>query len=339
MATRKRSGKKSAPKAGKKRATAKKRATSKKAAKSATRKGTTAKTKGAAKKSAAGKSVAKKGAAKKSTKKVSTKKPAARKGTSRSATTPTEHLDAASMAGVLTTTAHFPGFDTGSYPGDNVMDHWFGNPYVFTGYYLEAPCHNSSKFRPWTGHRETLKQIGWGFIVLYVGRQGSGCGSGSLTRAQGLADASDAISKAQADGMPDRATIFLDVERMETLSADLIRYMRGWLAGILQDGSYKPGIYAHIHNATDLFNEAQKEYAAQGQPSGAPAFWVVRVPGDSAFNVNTSSPQDLNNFPSNPISFANVWQGKIDIGSESHGGVTFGPVDQNVADTNNPSNV
>lgn len=339
MATRKRSGKKSASKAGKKRAAAKK------STKSATKKGAAKKSaagKSAAKKSAAKKGAAKKGTAKKSVKKsakkVSTKKPAARKGASRAAAR-TKPLATESMAVALTTTAHFPGFDTGSYPGDNVMDHWFGNPYVFTGYYLEAPCHNSSKFKPWTGHRETLKQIGWGFVVLYVGRQGTGCGAGSLSRAQGLADASDAISKAQADGMPDGATIFLDVERMETLSAALINYMRGWLAGILQDNSYKPGIYAHVHNATDLFNEAQQEYAAQGQPSGAPAFWVVRVPGGSAFDVNTSSPQDLNNFSTNPISFANVWQGKIDIGSESHGGVTFGPVDQNVADTNNPSNV
>ena len=29
--------------------------------------------------------------------------------------------------------SNFPGFDTGSYPGDNVMNKWFGNPYVFTG--------------------------------------------------------------------------------------------------------------------------------------------------------------------------------------------------------------
>lgn len=232
---------------------------------------------------------------------------------------------------------NFPGFDTGGYPGDNVMDKWFGNPYVFTGYYLEAPCHNKSKFKPWSGHMDTLKQIGWGFVVVYVGRQAAGCGSTVLTRAQGLSDAVDAVSKAMTDGVAKGATIFLDVELMDMLSAKMVDYMRGWIAGILLDKTYKAGIYAHFRNAIDLFNAAQQEYADQGEPGGAPAFWVVRVPGGSKFNVNTSGPKDLNTFPTTPISFASAWQGKIDVAAETHAGVTFGPVDQDVGDSNNPS--
>jgi hypothetical protein len=233
--------------------------------------------------------------------------------------------------------ANFPGFDTGSYPGDNVMDKWFGKPYVFTGYYLEAPCHNATKFKPWSGHLDALKQIGWGLVIVYVGRQAVGCGSTVLTRAQGVTDAGDAISKAKGDGVDNNTTIFLDVELMDTLSTKMVAYMRGWLAGIILDKTYKAGIYAHFRNAIDLFSAAQQEYADQGEPGGAPAFWVVRVPGGARFDVNRSGPQDLNNFASTPISFANVWQGKIDIASETHGGVKFGPVDQDVADTNNPS--
>jgi Domain of unknown function (DUF1906) len=231
----------------------------------------------------------------------------------------------------------FPGFDTGSYPGDEVMDHWFNNPYVFTGYYLESPCHNANTFTPWQGHMADLRQIGWGFVVVYVGRQAVGCGSSMLSRAQGLNDAIDAISKAQIDAMPNDTTIYLDIEVMDTVSPAMIDYLQGWLAGILHDGTYKPGVYAHFRNAATLFNAAQQEFANQGLPGGAPAFWVVRFPGGSLFNVNTSGPEDLANFGSNPISFANVWQGKLDIASETHGGVTFGPVDQNVADTPNPS--
>jgi glycoside hydrolase-like protein len=231
----------------------------------------------------------------------------------------------------------FPGFDTGSYPGDHVMDEWFGNPYVFTGYYLEAPCHNANTFRPWQGHMATLKQIGWGFVVVYVGRQAVGCGSGMLSRAQGLADAIDAISKARTDAMPNDTTIFLDIEVMDHVSAAMVDYMRGWIAGILQDRTYKPGIYSHFRNAVDLRNAAQQEFADQGLPGGAPAFWVVRVPGGAAFNVNTSSPEDLADFATHPITFADVWQGKINIPSETHNGVQFGPVDQNVAKTANPS--
>lgn len=231
----------------------------------------------------------------------------------------------------------FPGFDTGSYPGDEVMDHWFGNPYVFTGYYLEAPCHNQNTFTPWQGHMATLKQIGWGFVVVYVGRQAVGCGASMLSRAEGLGDALDAISKAQIDAMQNATTIFLDIEVMDHVSNAMRDYMQGWIAGILQDGTYKPGIYAHFRNAVELFNAAQAEFANQGLPGGAPAFWVVRVPGGGAFNVNTSSPQDLGNFPTNPITFADVWQGRINIASETHDGVQFGPVDQNVANSSNPS--
>jgi hypothetical protein len=232
---------------------------------------------------------------------------------------------------------HFPGFDTGSFPGEKVMRKWFANPFVFTGFYLEAPCHNAAKFTPYTGHRQLLKEIGWGFVVVYVGRQASGCGADKLTREQGLTDARDAIGKAKGNEFPEGATIFLDVERMEVTSAKMVNYMRGWIAGLLQDNFYKPGVYAHFHNAVDLFRSSQQEFTAQGQ-AGAAAFWVVRVPGGTRFDVLKSVPQDLKGFANTPISFAGVWQGKIDITSETHNGVKFGPVDEDVADSSNPSN-
>lgn len=245
-------------------------------------------------------------------------------------------------AALATTGLRFPGFDTGSYPGDNVMRVWFGNPYVFVGFYLDAPCHRDTtsggNFRPWMGHLQTLKQIGWGLIIIYVGRQGTGCGSSQLTRERGLADARDAVNKATGEGIRRGALIYLDVEVVDNVAVNLLRYVRGWLAGILSDGRYEAGIYCHFRNANALFNAARQEYSDQGRPGDTPAFWIVRVPGGSAFNVATSSPQDLNNFSTTPISFASVWQGRINIGSETHAGVSFGPVDQDVADTNNPSN-
>jgi hypothetical protein len=234
--------------------------------------------------------------------------------------------------------SHFPGFDTGSYPGDAVMRAWFGKPFVFTGFYLEAPCHNATKFKPFMGHLQTLKEIGWGLVVVYVGRQAAGCGANKLTREQGLIDAADAISKAKSEGISQGATVFLDVELMDSISTKMLQYMRGWIAGVLQDKSYKPGIYAHFRNANALMTAGREEFAEQGQPDGAPAFWVVRVPGGSKFDVSKSSPQDLNALSPTPISFANVWQGNIDIKSETHGGMKFGPVDENVANSANPSN-
>lgn len=326
MTTRKRSGKKGQTSGVSK-------ASKAAAKKAATKKGDAAGKTGAGKKAAAkaapGKAVSKKGGSKG----TRSRRAAARGGSARES----------ASASRATTGPRFPGFDTGSYPGDGVMRAWFGNPYVFAGFYLDAPCHRDTtsggSFRPWMGHLQTLLQIGWGLIIIYVGRQGRGCGSNSLTRARGLADAQDAIAKTRGEGVRDGATIFLDVELVDDVPANLLRYVRGWLAGVLADRRYQTGIYCHFRNANVLNTAARQEYAEQGRPGEGPAFWVVRAPGGSAFNVATSSPRDLNNFANTPISFASVWQGRIDIKSETHGGVRFGPVDQDVADTDNPSNV
>lgn len=300
----------------------------------------------AAKKSTAAKTGAKKGVgAKKAARKVAAKKGAAKKGAAkaRSAAAAVREVATAPAGALAATGARFPGFDTGSYPGDAVMRAWFGNPYVFSGFYLDAPCHRDTtsggSFRPWMGHARTLLDIGWGLIIIYVGRQGVGCGSSSLSRERGLADASDAVTKTRGEGFRDGSVIFLDVELVDTIPASLLRYVRGWLAGVLADGRYAAGIYCHFRNANAINNAARQEYADQGRPGEGPAFWIVRVPGGSAFNVATSSPRDLNNFGNTPISFASVWQGRINITSETHAGVRFGPVDQDVADTSNPSNV
>ncbi len=62
------------------------------------------------------------------------------------------------------------GFDTGMYPGDKAMRAWRsdGSPYVWTGYYLKAPCHQDEG---WSGKRETLVSMGYGIAVIYVGQQ------------------------------------------------------------------------------------------------------------------------------------------------------------------------
>ncbi len=64
----------------------------------------------------------------------------------------------------------YPGFDTGTYPGDKAMRAWRegGSPYEWTGYYLPAPCHPDDG---WSGKRETLTAMGYGMAVIYVGQQ------------------------------------------------------------------------------------------------------------------------------------------------------------------------
>ena len=66
------------------------------------------------------------------------------------------------------------GFDTYSYPGDEVMHAWreADVPYEWVGYYLpSAPCHKGTS---WGGKRQTLASMGWGVAVIYVGQQAWG---------------------------------------------------------------------------------------------------------------------------------------------------------------------
>jgi hypothetical protein len=225
--------------------------------------------------------------------------------------------------------AGFGGFDCGTYPGDSEIQAWKDNSsYQFVGYYLPSPCHPGAS---WAGKYQLLKNMGWGFAILYVGQQvvGGSCSANTLTRNQGLFDGADTVSKCQTEGFPQGSIVFLDVEGMDPPTpTEMIDYYRGWVSAILDSNYIKPGTYCAAKNANDLFNAAQVEYAAHGLPGGAPSFWIVKV--DPLFDPLSSSPTGCG------ISFADVWQGRIDISNESHGGVTF-DIDQDAANTSDPS--
>ena len=111
------------------------------------------------------------------------------------------------------------GFDTYTYPGDDVMRAWRNAkdaPYSWVGYYLPAPCH---KGKTWVGKRQTLVDMGWGLAVVYVGQQtweqtprpltpaeraslirrGKTCHTNFLGASQGRLEAEDAVAKTAAE--------------------------------------------------------------------------------------------------------------------------------------------
>jgi hypothetical protein len=175
------------------------------------------------------------------------------------------------------TRATFAGFDTSIYPGDAALQAWMkpGSPYEWVGYYLEAPCHRDTS---WGGKRATLSAMGWGFAVIYVGQQtfdgvaaidptgplnatptpgpahaiiiedkgvAATCSRTLLSREQGLAEADDAIAKTAAQGFPTGSVIYLDLERMETITPAMEAYYSAWIERVLSDGRFFPGIYCH----------------------------------------------------------------------------------------------
>jgi len=230
----------------------------------------------------------------------------------------------------------FAGFDTWRYPGDDAMQVWReASPYRWVGYYLLSPCRRDSS---WVGRRAALERMGWGMAVLYVGQQvfegepppapdhptPIRCSHTLLSEEQGRRDAADAVARAAAEGFPPGTTVFLNVERAEALPAPFLAYYRAWVAGVLRDGRYRPGTYAHRRNADALFADALNAYRDAGR-ADTPPFWVA---GGDGFALDRP-PREAG------LPYAAAWQGALDV-ERTWGGVTM-TVDENVAGSSSPS--
>jgi hypothetical protein len=234
------------------------------------------------------------------------------------------------------------GFDTFAYPGDDAMHAWMtaDKPYRWVGYYLSAPCHSDSS---WEGKRETLSNMGWGMAVIYVGQQTWGktprtlsssrmialqrrsdCATDLISADEGTRNADDAIARASGEGFAGGVVIFLDLERMEKVPPAMRDYYRAWTSRMLTNGTFRPGIYAHEHNAQQVFDDVRDVFRAVGDTE-TPRMWIA---GGKGFDVGRA-PQDVG------FAFAGVWQGVIDI-ARSVAEVKL-PVDLNVAAWASPS--
>ena len=232
------------------------------------------------------------------------------------------------------TSTSFPGFDTWSYPGDDFMNSWRqSSPYQWVGYYLPAPCHRDTSFN---GRRQFLTQTGWGIAAIYVGQQTfdgqepaevtqtTVCSSSLLTAEQGARDGQDAISRTLAEGFPSGSVIYLDIERMERVTPQMVTYYQAWLKALLTDGRFRPGTYAHVANAAALYNVAQNLQQQSGVTASIP-FWIA---GGQGFTLD-SAPQDVG------ATYARIWQGVLDV-TRTWGGRSL-RIDENVATTRSPS--
>jgi hypothetical protein len=237
----------------------------------------------------------------------------------------------------------FVGFDTHTYPGTETMRAWKktpGSPYKWVGYYLPAPCHND---KSWSGKRDTLVAMGWGLALVYVGQQTWGktprnltsaqraalrkrndCATDLISEEEGILNADDAVRAASAEGFPPGAVIFLDLERMEKIPEAMRAYYRAWTSRVLASGKYKPGIYAHQHNAEQIFADVKGVFVA-AHDTTTPRFWIA---GGKGFHEGRA-PQDVG------FAFAGMWQGVIDV-ARSVANVRL-PVDVNVSAWRSPS--
>jgi hypothetical protein len=150
------------------------------------------------------------------------------------------------------------------------------------------------------------------------------CQRNLVTLTRGGLEAADALAKTAAEGFPRGTVIFLDIERMDVTPKAMRDYYKEWVARVLADGRFKPGIYAHVHNAPLIYRDVKSVYEAVGR-TDEPPFWIA---GGRNFDPS-KAPQDVGH------AFAAVWQGILDVVQDWSGHKV--KIDVNVAQTPSPS--
>jgi hypothetical protein len=150
------------------------------------------------------------------------------------------------------------------------------------------------------------------------------CNTNLVSGPRGAMEADDAIARTAAEGFPKGTVIFLDIERMERTPQAMREYYKEWTARVLADGRYRPGYYAHKHNADRIYGDVKPIFARAGIVE-EPPFWIA-----SGRNFSPDkAPHEVGH------KYAAVWQGVLDVVQEWQGHKL--PLDVNVAHVPDPS--
>jgi hypothetical protein len=133
----------------------------------------------------------------------------------------------------------FLGFDRNDYPGDASMQA-LKNSFAFTGYWLNNPPGATSN--TWIGKRATLQKMGYGFLLLFNGREYKELKASGNAARVGTRDADAASRSLQREGFPRHAIIFLDQEQGGRMLPEQRAYIHAFADGVVRAG-YRVGIY------------------------------------------------------------------------------------------------
>lgn len=196
------------------------------------------------------------------------------------------------------------GFDRNLYPGDDALP-ILRRTFSYSGYWISPPP--GEKINTWTGKRQLLQSQGFGFLVLYRGRESRELKNSAQAAQKSAQDAQDAIASAQREGFAQGTIIFLDIEEGGRLPAPYHAYLRAWVTAITKAG-YRPGVYCSaipasegkgvtILTSDDIRNNIGKQDLV---------YWVYNDVCPPAPGCSTK-----NNPPhvkSSGVSYASVWQ-------------------------------
>lgn len=133
----------------------------------------------------------------------------------------------------------FLGFDRNDYPGDDAMK-LLRKDFAFTSYWLSSPP--QTKSNSWSGKREFLHSLGYGFLPLFNGPTSGELRDEPYTLKRVAADVQSAASAARREGFPSGSVIFLDIEEGGRLPSTYATYLKHWSLGLSQLG-FRAGVY------------------------------------------------------------------------------------------------
>jgi Domain of unknown function (DUF1906) len=147
--------------------------------------------------------------------------------------------ESSSRTSVAPPKTSYLGFDRNIYPGDPAFP-TLRQTFAFTGYWLNSPP--GEKSNTWIGKRDFLLKSGFGFLVLFRGRDSHEFKKNSDGPAKGSLDAEATVAAAKKEGFPTGTIVFLDIEEGGRLSTTYHAYLHAWLDGLARSG-YRAGVY------------------------------------------------------------------------------------------------
>ena len=148
------------------------------------------------------------------------------------------------IASVPVTRAQSPqhaylGLDRNDYPGDaNMLT--LRKTFAFTGYWLNNPP--GANRNTWQGKRKPLESMGYGFLLLFNGREYAPLKASGNAARVGASDATKALWSARQEGFPHGSILFLDQEQGGRMLPEQRAYIHAWVDGVTR-GGYGAGIY------------------------------------------------------------------------------------------------
>ena len=131
------------------------------------------------------------------------------------------------------------GFDLNLFPGKDALP-TLRRTFAFSSYWLSPPP--GEKKNTWLGKRELVRSQGFGFLLLYRGREIRNIKSEADALAKGAFDARKAAAAAIREGFPKHSVVFLDIEEGGRLPEMYHAYLHAWARGLAGAG-YRPGAY------------------------------------------------------------------------------------------------